>query len=290
MARTKSNKSIITQLADNIKPSSFLDYRQYLKSVYTVSKDEFGKSYSYKRFAEDLGFGATTVIHQIIKGYRPLSLKAAEKVIKALNLKGAERKYFLKLVEFTNSKATAKREETFNKLISLKNDVLPSEFDKDCLEFFSEWYHPVIHELVGLTDFQNDLGWIAGKLSPAPRPEQIKKSLELMQRLELITFDGEQDRYIQTNKRISTGHRVKGLAFVAYHQKMIDMGKESLTKSKGDKRDISALTLSIDEATFQKIKTMIHDFQMKILEVAEDVESPDRIYNVNMQLFPFTEE
>jgi uncharacterized protein (TIGR02147 family) len=278
-------------LSNQILPSSFLDYRQYLASVYAVMKDsQSNRTYSYQKFASDLGFGPTTVIHQIVKGYRPLSQKAAEKIVKALNLKGSERRYFLKLVDYCNAKRASVRDVLLGELIELKNKVLPNSFDKDCLDFFSEWFHPVIHELVGFSDFKYDPEWIGNRLQPKPRSEEIVKSLELLERLELIRFDATSNRWIQTNKRISTGHRVKGLAFVAYHKKMIEMASDSISQVSSEKRDISALTLSIDEKTFKAMQAMIHAFQMQLLDLADSVENPDRVCNVNIQLFPFTGE
>ena len=104
----------------------------------------------------------------------------------------------------------------------------------------------------------------------------------------LGSIDPFSHQYTQTQKRISTGHRIKGMALARYHQQMIDLGKQSLTTIAGKKRDISAITLCIDEKTSVKIKSLIHEFQERLLSEAELCEGKDRILQINMQLFPFT--
>lgn len=274
-------------IAAGVNPSSFLDYKVYLESLYLALKLKVAR-YSYGKFAEDLGFNASNIMHQIVRGHRPLTVKAAQRIIDAIGLRGTEKKYLLLLVQYNNSTAVNERESLFNKLVEVKNEVLPTTEDKSWLEFFSEWFHPVVRELVGLPEFKSDPEWISDQIMPRIRPEQAKKSLELLERLGLILWDEKNNRYVQTEKRIVTGQRVRGIGFTRYHQHMIDMGKESLTRVPGSARDISAVTVSVDLITYQKMKAMAHEFQMKMLDVAETASEPDRIYQLNIQLFPFT--
>lgn len=287
MGKDQQKLSDIARLTANVNPSSFLDYKVYLESLYLAMKTAKGR-YSYGKFAEDLGFTASNLLHQIVRGHRPLTLKTAQKIVDALGLKGVEKKYFLGLVQYNNATSVNERESSFHKLVDMKNQVLPTVEDKAWLEFFSEWYHPVVRELVGLPNFNSDPEWISDQIMPRIRPEQAKKSLELLTNLGLVVFDAATKRYTQTQKRIATGQRVRGIGFTRYHQHMIDMGKESLTRVAGSDRDISAITVSVDEATYQKMKALAHEFQMKMLDIAEGVENPDRIYQMNIQLFPFT--
>jgi uncharacterized protein (TIGR02147 family) len=280
------DQALLQRANDEIRPTGFLDYRLYLAALYDFLK-KTTESYSYQRFAADLGFGPTTVMHQIVRGRRPLTAKAAAKVVKALQLKGHERRFLLALVDYCNARSSQKREELFEKMIDLKSGVLPTEFDKDTLEYYSEWYHPVIRELVATREFKADPEWIAQTIVPRLRPEQARESLALLERLELIRFDESAQRWTQSQKRLSTGHRVKGMALTRYHQKMIELGREALTRIPSKRRDISALTLNVDDETAERLKGLIHAFQIQLLDEAE--KSPgDEVYQLNIQLFPFT--
>lgn len=265
----------------------FLDYKLFLEALYKQMKDS-APGYSFNKFSEDLGFKASTLMHQIVRGYRPLSEKNAAKIAKALKLEGMEKKFFLALVQYAHAESSQERNEYFEELITLKGKTLPSEPDKDILTYFSEWYHPVIRELIGSDDFQSDPAWIVDKIRPVLKREQVEESLQLLERLNLIARD-ETGRYVQTTSRVSSGHRVKGLALVSYHLQMMEHAKEALQKVSGKRRDVSALTLNVDEESAQRIRALIHAFQLQILDEAEKASKKDQVYQINIQLFPFTE-
>lgn len=279
-------QNILEALRTEILPSAYLDYRLYLATLYERCKRELSP-YSYGKFADHLGFGATTVMHQIVSGRRPLTTKAAERIVKALGLTGMERRYFLALVEYGNAKNAARRTALFETMLDLKRNTLPTELDKDVLSYFSEWYHPVIRELAGTKSFKSDPEWISRRVTPRLRPEQARESMALLERLGLIVFDEGRGRHVQTQKRVSTGSRVQGMALVGYHQAMIDLGKDALTRIPGKQRDISSMTLNVDESTLARLKDMIHAFQLQLLDEAERT-SGDEVVQVNIQLFPFT--
>jgi uncharacterized protein (TIGR02147 family) len=282
-------QSLLEQAAAEIRPSGYLDYRLYLESLYLYLKQAAG-SYSYQRFSKDLGFNAPTVMHQVVRGYRPLTVKAAERIAGALGLDGAEKKFFLTLVAFCNAKTSLKREQLFETLLAQKREVLPEAADRDALAYFSEWYHPVIWEMISSKTFKPDPKWIAERMIPRIKPEQAEAALALLTRLGLIVFDKDQGTYRQTQLRVSTGHRVQGMALVSYHQRMIEHGKAALTRIDGQRRDISAVTVNVNEETARKLKSMIHAFQLQLLDAADRSGGGDQVYQINIQLFPFTDE
>lgn len=280
---------LLNQISLRIDPSDYLDYKVYLQSIYYFLK-QHNKSYCYRTFSQDLGFGYSTLIHQIIKGHRPLSLKAVNKIIAQLKIVGPQRRYLVALVEYQNTKSTENREISFKKLIEIKNQVLPLKEDQGWLSFFSEWYHSVIYEMVEIDDFKADPEWMAKKIKPNIRPLQVKKSFKLLQSLGLIKWDNEKSTYRKTQKRVSTGHKIKGMELAKYHGEMISLAKESISQIKGKKRDISAMTVSLDEDAMNRIKEKIHQFQLEILAEAELCNKRDSIYQLNIQFFPVAQD
>jgi uncharacterized protein (TIGR02147 family) len=271
---------------DAVKPSAFLDYRLYFRALYLERKAT--GNYSYQKFAEDLGFAPTNIMYQILQGRRPLTNKAATSVIKALGLEPGEALYLKNLIAFGNARSPAQREEAFLKLQELKKNSLPDEVDKDMLEYFSVWYNPVIWEMVGTKGFKADPEWISKRIFPHLKPVQAKESLELLQRLNLIAYDEQEKIWKQTRNRIVTPHIIKGMALVSYHNSMIDHAKASLTAISGSRRDISGVTVSVNEEAVQKLRAMIHSFQVQLVDEAEKSGIGDEIYQINIQFFPFT--
>jgi uncharacterized protein (TIGR02147 family) len=285
----QDSKIAIKRSSLEIQASQFIDYKDYLKSLYLRTKQGID-GYSYLKFAVDLGFSETNVIHLVIQGKRPLSEKASHKIIENLDLKKIQASYFKALVKYQNSRISSERQVLFEELLALKNRCLPGQLEKSQMEYFGEWYHPVIRELVGLEDFQSNAEWIAGKLFPRIRPEQARKSLELLENLNLIRFDAGLNKHIQLTENITTADEVSSMAVIHYLIQTIDIGKESITSVDEFKRDVSAVALSISSESVNIIKQEIQEFRRKILALADESIKKDRIYQLNLQFFPFTKD
>ena len=144
---SKQHKSILKEACSLIRPSDFLDYREYLHGLYQYLKGN-GQGINYRNFSALLGFGSSTLIHQLVRGYRPLSLKGAQKLMAKLELDQLQSDYLENLILYQNGKSAEDREKALRRLLEIKNLVLPSVFDRDMLSYFSKWYHPIIREMV----------------------------------------------------------------------------------------------------------------------------------------------
>lgn len=285
-----SHMKLIIAIASRVSVSRFLDYREYLQAVYEAIKQEIGK-YSYLNYSDDLGFSRTNVLHLIIKGRRPLTSKAAIRIADVLQLQGKERKYFEDLVAYHNSRDSMQRELLFQELLELKTKEVKAEDTLLAqLEFFTEWFHSAIYELSFTGSFTADPKQLASMLRPRIRPEQARKSLDLLERLGLLSRDQETGSYKPTHSRISTGDEIASLAITRYHQKMIELGKESLTSIHAQARDVSSVSIAIPSSLLPEVKKEISLFRKKLLNMAEQATNADVVYQTNIQFFPLSRD
>ncbi len=280
-------KTLLMKITEEVKPSSFLDYKNYLATLFALLK-KHTEGYSYMKFAEDLGFSATNVLSHIIQGRRPLTTKSAEVIARSLNLRGVERLYFFTLVDYINAKVPDDKDGHFKKICDLKKEVLAAPIEKEALSYFSEWYHPVIGEMTRLPTFESDPHWIAKNLVAPIRPAQVEKSLDLLENLGIIAFDEGQNRHIRCDRNIATGHEAQEMAVASFHQEMINIGRQSISKVEQEHRDVSAVTVCISKDGIKKIKAMIHEFQLLLLAEEERCQEAEQVYQVNIQFFPLT--
>lgn len=283
-----SANKIIATIASRVPVSRFLDYREYLQTIYQQLKAEL-ESYSYLSFAEDLGFSKSNVVHLMIRGKRPLSSKAAVQVAEILHLKGKDKKYFEDLVAYQNSRDPQERETLFQDLVAIKTREVHHASDLSAqLEFFTDWYHTAIFEFSQTQAFSSDPKLLAASLTPRIRPEQARRSLELLVELGLLQHEPATGRYRATEKRLSTGDEIASLAVTRYHQKMIELGKESVTAVEPSQRDISSISISIPLDLLPELKSEISKFRKKLLELSEKSLEAEAVYQMNIQLFPLT--
>lgn len=284
MNTTRNN---LRDVAAKVPVTQHLSPRDYLKMVFECAKSQF-ESYSYLSFAEDLGFSRTNVMRLVIIGQRPLSSKAADKIGKGLDLHGADRRYWMTLVKYANERLPERRDNLFRLLMSYKTRAEPAELSATDAEYFGEWYHPVIREMTGLKDFSGDPEWIKARLIFPLRIEQIRRSLELLTSLGVIRLDKVAGRYVRNDGRMATDVEVDGMAIVRFHQKMIEIGRESITVVPEESRDVRAVTVSLPSSAIPLLKGKIQEWIAEVAAMEVDGETGDQVVQVNMQMFPFT--
>ncbi len=279
------SKMVLRQVAAKLQPTKYLTAEAFLGAVYQAAKDQIA-GYSYVRFTEDLGFGACNAMYLIIHGTRPLTLKGAQKIVRALDLTGVGRRYFLELVKAQRLGGGAEREQAFEKLVELKTQALPKTLDRRQLEFYNQWYNAAILELLSLEAASDDPEWLSARLMPGVPPKTVEKSLALLVKLGHLVQDKAKRRLVPSNAVVSTGNEVYGLAVIRYHQQMIALAKDALTDVSPLERDISAVTISVPSSRLAELKEKIQSFRKELLEFSNSAKDADEIAQVNIQLFP----
>ena len=248
-------------------------------------------AYSYLKFAEDLGFSATNVLRLIIVGDRTLTTKAASRIAKGLGLHGADLRYWTALVKYGEARRPAERERLFQLLVSLKTKAKPEALTPIQAAYFSDWYHSVIREMVGLPDFVGDPLWIQNRLAFPLRLDEIRRSLDLLERLGVITRVAETGYYVNSAV-VATSPETDSMALVRYHQKMIEIGGESITRIDADRRQIQAVTVNLPLAAANTLRAKIQALTQEALALEADAATHPgdqaEVFQMNIQLFPFT--
>lgn len=267
----------------------FLSLRDYLQSYYDWRKATVG-SFSYRQFAEDMGFARSNILHLVIQGKRPLTRSSEAKLIAGLELSEKSAQYFHALAGITRAKTEEDSQQAIAKVTTLKQGQLKNSLDHDQYAYYSEWWHTVVREMVALDNFVYDPKWIASRIWPKVTVEQVEESLELLKKLELIVFDKVENRWQQTQQMIAAIPEVRKMSVVRYHNASITQGLKALNELSGEQRHISALTLSVNEEQVKRIRDAIKRFQSELLQIEQDGrEGSDRVVQMNIQLFPSTQ-
>lgn len=283
-----SAKAELIKTARGLKVTEYLSGMDYLKVLFHLMKQAW-PAYTHQDFAEGLGFARTNnMMRLIISGKRNLTTKAAQKIATALDLHGTDRRYWTTLVQYNIARTVEERESLFKLLMTYKSRSQPAQLDDAQMRYFSEWYHPVIRELLALNDVPGDAEAIQGRLAFPLRLDEIKESLKLLVELGAIRFDVSKKTYVRTEERIATDQEVDSMAIVRFHQKMIEIGRESITRVHEDLRSINAVTVSLPKAAVPLIKGKIQELVNELLAIEEKSSEAEDVYQMNIQLFPFT--
>jgi len=286
----KRSEAPLKAIANQSDITSFLSYRDYLESLYAQAKEK-ADNYSYLQFSEDLGFPKNNGMHLILRNKRRLTSAATLKIIDALDLKFERRIYFEAMVEANNTRDPARKDAALRKMEEVKRKTLADgNFleSRQILQYFSEWYNPVILEAFRLNDFKPDPEWLSQIIEPRVTPQEVSKSFELLKNIGAISQAKKSLMLSQTD--VVADESIADMGLLLFVKKMTELGIDALMRLPETRRDISAVTICASQETLVKIKKEIAQFQDRLLAMASEDEGRDQIFQINIQAFPFTKQ
>jgi uncharacterized protein (TIGR02147 family) len=198
--------------------------------------------------------------------------------------------YFKALVNFNNSKYNEEKNTYFGDMVRLRGRSAVKFLDVKQYEYFSQWYHAVVRELLTLGGTGHDPKAISGKIVPRVSPAKIRKSIALLKDLGLI-YQNDDGTFRATDKVISSEYEIQSVALKNYHREMLEKAQNALEQFPSNKREFQGMTLSTSAKTYSRIKERIRSFSDEILTiVANENEHAEVVFQLNMHIFPFVHE
>jgi uncharacterized protein (TIGR02147 family) len=266
----------------------YIDYRHYL-SEYYQEKKETSQFFSYRYFSQKIDINSPSFLKYVIEGKRNLTRQMAERFCKALNLSSKEKLYFLNLVLFNQATTLTEKQQCYATLRSMSGSVKESVLKADQINYFANWYTPIIRELICLHDFKDDYEKIAKTLKPQINPREANDSIELLLRLNLVEKlkDGT---YKQTASALIADNSITSRAVHSFTRTMIDHSKTALDLFDKKNRNISGITMGISPGTYEILTAEIEAFKDRVKNIVNQDTAGNRIYQINLSLFPVSDE
>jgi uncharacterized protein (TIGR02147 family) len=263
----------------------YADYRRFLADHYAFAKAEH--SFSFRAFSQRAGIRSSNYLKLVIDGERNLSVAMAARFAKGCSLTGDRAEFFCELVAYCQATSVAERNRGYERLFRFRPFRAVHQLAKEQTAYHSQWYIPAIRELVRRADFQDDPAWIAVQLQPKISPAQAEKAVATLLKLGLLRKKPEEEGggLEQTTELVTTGAGPHGHHIFSFHHMMLERAGYALDHSPRDERDISCLTLCVSDAKLQELKQRVRKFRQELLQAAEQHDSPERVVQVNFQIF-----
>jgi uncharacterized protein (TIGR02147 family) len=265
---------------------AYLDYRAYLRDYYEAKKEH--RKLSYRALARRIGIKSSSYLKHVIDGDRNLSEEMALRFASGLRLEGDARDYFVELVQFNQAQSIETRLRAHERLRGFARHRELFPLGAQHADYHSTWYMPAIRELAVRSDFDEDPEWIAARLRPKISKREAKHALATLLQLGLLVRD-EQGRVRQGQGHLTTGAEAQFLYIAVYHQMMMKLAAESMERFAQKERDISSLTLCLDQEGLCEVKARLRACRRELLELSEVAKSPRQVVQVTMQLFPLSD-
>ncbi len=265
----------------------YTDYRAALRDLYAAKK-ALGHGFSYRAFSRRAGLRSTNFLKLVMDGKRNLSGDAARRFAYALGLTGAASDYFCELVSYNQASDSRERARCHERLVRLRPERALRELGAHQAAYHASWYIPAIRELVARPDFREDPAWIARTLVPRITANKARDGLVTLLSLGLLIRD-QKGKLAVADPLITTGLEPLGHHVAEYHRAMLQRASESIDLFSRELREIGSLTLCIDENMLPVLKARLQAFRREILQDAERVGTPQRVVQLNFQLFPLSQ-
>lgn len=262
---------------------SYRDYRAYLKDWFNDIKQK-KHSYSFRVLARRAGFQSSNFVLLVMQGKRNLTQESVRKLAIGLDLGKRQEEFFRDLVFFNQAKKHDEKNHYYKLLLQCQRLHHLKPMEQDQYEYYSEWYHPVVRELICSRRFDGTPAWVAARIVPRISPEQAERSIALLEKLKFIERD-ESGHWRLARSIISTGDELTSVVVHNYHKKLLDLTKEKMDSLASPEKDVSAMTLGIRIEQLPELRKKIRDFRKEILTMVADENDPETVVQFNMQMY-----
>ena len=228
-----------------------------------------------------------TYLKRVMEGQHDLTDSSIAKFSQALELNSLEAEFFSCLVHFNQARTLDEKDRHFHRLMALKSPHSEHVLEQSQYEYYRDWFNIALREMLAFTPYNGDPAELAKKLSPPVLPKKVKRAMELLESLGLISR-GDDGYYRTTDNFILTQPGIESLLLPKFHQSMARLAQEAITRFPKSERYFSGSTVSISEPTYEAIIEIIRSARKDILKRVADDPEPNRVYHLNMQLFPLT--
>ncbi len=261
------------------------DYRTFLKDYFENEKKR-SRAFSLRYFARKAGFSSHSFCGFLIRGERNLSSESAERVAKAMSLKGKSADFFKLLVTFNQAKTTDEKERLFREINYLRRNSSFYKLNQNQFAYFQEWFYPVIRELAVYVDWKEDFGLLGKMCEPQISASDAKKAVTALLEMNLIVKH-EDGSYSQTSRAV-TGENLPLHLVKAARKQYIQMAIDASERMGPGERNISAAIVGLSEEKFKEASEMIDAVRERIVAMAAEDQSVDKVFQLNFQLFPLS--
>lgn len=264
----------------------YLDFRVYLADFYAANKTAH-RGFSYRSFSRRAGLNSPNHLKLVTEGARRLTDDMVPKFARALKLDPSETSYFGILVALNQATTTAERTEAYRQLTHHKVYRKAHRVDRKHAAYYSRWYIPAIREMALQKNFVADPEWIAMHLIPRISEKRAAEALEVLYSLNLLHKEAD-GTVTPTDTVVVAEDATRGVHLATYHETMMNRAKEALSLLPGTARNVSAVTLCVDESGYAKIVERVQAFRKDLIAFASAAGTGTQVVHVGLQVFPLT--
>lgn len=275
--------------------SEYLDYRQYLQDFYLYKRSQTKnqlRPYTYSVFAAAADIKSPNYLKMIIEGKRNLSEDMIMKFSKALGHNKARSVEFRLLVLFNQTTDPAERNLLLKELteVRVEGKIKSGEIDQKTWDKVPSWVTWVVYAMIDQEGVSFQTDELKGLLRGKARADEIEEAIEKL----IASGDVVKDETgkLKKSRALTEGADEIPVALIRKLQaQLMLLGLESIYEDNPTEREFGTLTMALTKAEFEEIRFKLRQMRKQLHKdnsIARMNSLGERVYQLNLQLFPVT--
>ena len=264
----------------------YTDYRKFIQDYYDERKRD--SAFTWREFAQNAGFASAIFLKYVAEGKKNLSVSAASSVANAMGLAGFEKTYFVLMVTYAHAKGDEAKMAAFEKRCALARAHKVRVLGGEEFDYYKSWKNPLLRELA-----PHMPGARPAEMARACKPKistaEAVETLEFLEDANLLKKD-RNGNYVQTDKSISMGS-VDAVPIAAkdLQRQMGELAVKALDLPLAE-RSMSGVVVGLTQDAYERIKKELLECRRRVIAIATESSETQRVYRLNLQLFPISED
>jgi uncharacterized protein (TIGR02147 family) len=276
--------------------SDYMDYRTFLKDFYSFRKHQTRmdlRPYNYQMFSAAANIKSPNYLKMIIEGRRNLSDDMVLKFAKAMGLDKAQTEDFRLLVNFTQSSDPAERNVYLKQLSEYRVDqkLKSGEIDQKTWDKVPNWVTWVIYAMIDQDGVKFDTRSLRSLLRGKASEEEIQEAINNLVAAGEITVDPTSGELKKSQGQKETPDEIPVALVRKLQAQLMYLGLESLYQDAANEREFGTLTLALTKEEFEQVRLKLRSMRKALHKdnaIARGTKKGERVYQLNLQLFPVT--
>lgn len=276
--------------------SDYLDYRLYLHDFYQYKKQVTRndiRPYSYQLFSAAANIKSPNYLKMIIEGQRNLSDEMIGKFAKALGLNKDQAEEFNYLVKLNQAEDTSERNIYLKKVSEarVEQKLKSGEIDRKTWEKIPNWVAWILYAMIDQEGVSFTTKNLKDLLRGKASEQEIEASLNSLLASGEIKKDTQTGEIKKSHNLIESPEEIPVALVRKLQTQLMYLGLESLYQDQPQDREFGTLTMSLTKEEFEDIKFKLRQIRKSIHKdnsIARKERKGERVYQLNIQLFPVT--
>ncbi|NUM58505.1 MAG: TIGR02147 family protein [Bdellovibrionaceae bacterium] len=298
MLVSESKKSEEKSKSFSVQPnlSDYLDYRLFLQEFYLykkfVTKNDL-RPYSYQLFSAAANIKSPNYLKMIIEGQRNLSDDMIGKFAKALGLNKDQTEEFSYLVKLNQAEDTSERNIYLKKIseVRVEQKLKSGEIDRKTWEKIPNWVAWIVYAMIDQEGVSFTMKNLKELLRNKASESEIESALNSLLASGEIKKDPITGEIRKSHNLIDSPEEIPVALVRKLQTQLMYLGLESLYQDAPQEREFGTLTMSLSKEEFEEIKFKLRQLRKTLNKdnsIARKEKKGERVYQLNIQLFPVT--